>query len=697
MFDCKNRFCFYLMGYVNPLALTLCLLVAGTNLGTAQLTTSDSIKISLAKIRASRNFNPTDTTSIDLVNKLASEFRYFNTDSLRLLALEALRHSKSAKYLYGETTALLRLGDYHSDRGDHDRSIAHYIEALALAKKLKDPALRLRIQNNLSAEYEYNGDYAKALNGYLEGIEIAEEAGNNIMLSIINENIGGLYASQNDFTQALEFYKKVKKINELIGDPINSAKSHANIASVYAKMGNHEYAMFNINASITILEKYQVLDWLAYAYEVKGKIYVSQNKFTWALHWYNQSEMLHAKIEDDRGRIDLLNGISEAYLGLKKDSISERYALEAFDISTKIMFLEGIGKCSKTLYKINKNKADYETSLYYHELYQKIADTLARNENSKSLSMLKTKLEHDRQQERLVLENKKALAKQQEYVNAALAILLIFIVVAIMVHRNEKVQKKLNKELQFKKEDLEKRGQELKELNETKDKLFSIIGHDLRGPIGALKGLLQLYNDGEIEKEELVAFIPKLSQDIDHISFTLNNLLSWGQTQMKGSVTKPSMTAIEVLVHDNINLLSQIAKAKSIKISNEIPKNSLTWSDTNQIDIVIRNLISNALKFTPKNGSIRIRGIEMEDHWEIAVKDTGVGIAYDIQQQIFSKNTNITTYGTNNEKGTGLGLGLCKEMVEKNGGKIWLQSIPGNGSCFYFTLPKAKETLKRTA
>jgi len=393
----------------------------------------------------------------------------------------------------------------------------------------------------------------------------------------------------------------------------------------------------------------------------------------------------------------LLNGMAKAYLGLKKDSISENYALEAFALSDKIKFKEDQQRCAETLYKINKNKGNYANALKYHEIYQTLADTLSRNENKKSLTMLKTKMEHEKQKADLIAENKKQLATQRNYVNAALAILLIFIVVTFLVRRSEKIQKNLNTELKEKTKDLEASDHELREINRTKDKLFSIIGHDLRGPIGAFQGLLKLYKDGEIGQSEFMDFIPKLRHDIEHISFTLNNLLSWGQTQMNGSVTKPEVIALEAIVDENIHLLSEIAENKSIKLASQLASNTMAWSDGNQIDIVIRNLISNALKFTPENGMVTITALEKRDDWQISIRDTGVGMDRDTIEKLFAENENLTTYGTNNEKGTGLGLSLCKEMVEKNGGKIWVESILRKGSTFHFTTPKSKKKYKKTA
>ena len=119
------------------------------------------------------------------------------------------------------------------------------------------------------------------------------------------------------------------------------------------------------------------------------------------------------------------------------------------------------------------------------------------------------------------------------------------------------------------------------------------------------------------------------------------------------------------------------------------------YSDSNQIDIVVRNLISNALKFTPDNGVITIRAKEGKDNWEISIQDTGVGMDKETLEKLFSKSSNVSTYGTNNEKGTGLGLALCKEMIEKNKGHIWVESKLRLGSCFYFTLPKAKKSYSK--
>lgn len=683
------------ISHIKKIALLLFFLSFGYGEINAQIPRRDSLQYQINRLRSKKDFSPKDSLFIALLNELGEEMRYYKSDSLYSLSKEAYSNAVKAEDPYGQSKSLIGMGNYYEDHGKYDQSLTYYQKALHLAKAIDETDLILNIENDMASVYYYMGDYAQALSLYLKSIELATLYENDEMLSIINENIANLYAAQNDYDQAIHFYKIVKKINERIGNDIYTAETMSNLASVYADMGELEYAMYNVNSSLTTFERYNIMDWLAYAYEIKGKTYLKDGNFKWALYWYKQSEMIHKSVEDNRGETSLLNGIAEAYLGQQKDSLSEQYALKAFKISQKIKFYEETQKSAKILYQINKNKEDFISALKFHELYQTLHDTITRNKNEKNLTMLVTKLDFEKQKENLMAENEKALASQKRYIYAALLILIIFLIVTLIVRRNEKIQKKLNIELHNKTAELVQNEMELRDINATKDKLFSIIGHDLRGPIGAFQGLLKLYKDGEIDKAEFLNFIPKLSTDIDHISFTLNNLLSWGRTQMNGSVTKPGIVSIDNLVNENINLLSETAKAKSLTIVNKMTANILTWSDSDQIDIVIRNLMSNAIKFTPEKGLITFEAVERSNTWEILVRDTGIGIDEETRKKIFEKNSNLTTYGTNHEKGTGLGLSLCKEMVEKNNGKIWVESIVPHGSCFYFTLPKVKSKLKK--
>ncbi len=663
----------------------------------AQFSKRDSLNFRLKRLQSTNRFNPKDTTHINLLIDLASSHRFINNDSLYTINNRAFELSKALNFEHGEVRALENLGSYYSDQGNRKKSKSIFKEALQLAKKLGDKDCELSIINSLSNDYYYEGNVAEALNLYLQGIDVAKQVNSTEMLSILSENIASLYADQKDFKNAQIYYDTVQALNKELGNEIIHAETQSNMASMYKDAKNFEHAMFNINKSIASFEKHKIYEWLAYAYQVKGSIYLEQKKYQWALYWYDQSNILHKELDDDREKIQLLNGMAKVYLGLGRDSLSMHYAEEGLHLSKNIKSLQGQIDCSETLYKLKKNNNDPTAALAHLETFKRLSDSLSKDKNQQSLSLLKTKLQYEQEKHQLIKTNKMALAKQRSYIYFAVFILLVLSGITFYVRRSAHIQKKLNRELQQKSEVVSQRESELNEINKTKTKLFSIIGHDLRGPIGAMQGMLKLFTDGEIGKNEFLSFIPKFKSDVENISFVLNNLLSWGQTQLNGVATKPKRISLDKLVSSNIKLLSEVASSKSIKIIDQLPENPVGWADQNHIDIVIRNLLSNAIKFTPENGLITIEAEEKRNAWQIMIRDTGIGMNKEIQKKIFANVSNITTYGTNNERGTGLGLSLCKEMILKNEGEIWVESTIRKGSTFYFTVPKAEKRYQQAS
>lgn len=639
-----------------------------------------------------------DTSYILLYSKLAQSYNYINSDSLYHYSKIVYKLSDSAKFAKGKILALSGLGDHSSNIGNSKRAIEHYEKALHLAKKKKFKIIWGKLYNSLANEYQYTGNYSKALEHYLKGIDLAAPLDDFEMLSILNENIAGMYAEQKDFEQALEFYKKVKKYNRRLNDEIISAETMSNMASLYADVEDFDQAMFNVNNSIATFEKHKISDWLAFAYGVKGKIYLMQKKYDWALYWYDKADFIYEGLDDKRGAIEVYDGYSKAFYGVEEDSLAENLALKGNLIAKEIAALDFQKNTSETLYKIYKKKGDFEKAVLYLEEFEALSDSLSKDEIKNNLTLYKTKENHDRKKEIIIAEKEKQLARQRYYMYAAIIVLIVLMSTSIPLYVNQKKLVKLYKEHKEKTKTLSEREEELKRIDKTKNQLFSIIGHDLRGPIGGLQGLLRLFANNDIPQSEFVSFIPKLRADVDHILFSLNNLLSWGQAQLKNDVTKPAIIPVKNHVDDSIRLLTENAKAKSIKISNMVPDTASVWVDGNQLDIVIRNLISNAIKFTPENGAITINAIKDQDSWKIQVRDTGVGMTEKIRDSIFCSDSTVTTFGTNNEKGTGLGLSLCKEMVERNNGKIWVESEMNKGTSFYFTIPRVdKEKFKQAS
>lgn len=236
---------------------------------------------------------------------------------------------------------------------------------------------------------------------------------------------------------------------------------------------------------------------------------------------------------------------------------------------------------------------------------------------------------------------------------------------------------------------LQSYSNELKELNATKDKFFSIIAHDLKNPFNGILGFSNLLGDDydQLDDEERKLFITQIKNSAITAYKLLENLLEWSRAQTGGLGWKPDNYDISNIVNETILLLKENANGKNIRLLSKIPFNTLIYADINMVKTVLRNFIQNAIKFTNKGGEIKITAKEEGKYTRISVKDNGIGISDEIMKKIFKIDQKIVSEGTDKEKGTGLGLILCKEFVERNGGQIFIKSEVGEGTEISFTLP----------
>jgi PAS domain S-box-containing protein len=227
----------------------------------------------------------------------------------------------------------------------------------------------------------------------------------------------------------------------------------------------------------------------------------------------------------------------------------------------------------------------------------------------------------------------------------------------------------------------------LEALNQLKDRLFSIIAHDLRSPLINITDMVKLIDDKVITEEEFRSFLPELSKNLNYTSSLLDNLLHWSKSQLKGESIHPVANDMMDIVEHEIVYFNQKAAEKGIKLKHIIDASTMALVDAEMIQLVIRNLIGNAIKFCKKNDSITVStNCNDKNEVVVCVKDTGSGMKPGTVERLFMPDT-FTMRGTNNEQGTGLGLQLCKDFIEKNNGKIWVTTVWGEGSSFCFTVP----------
>lgn len=236
---------------------------------------------------------------------------------------------------------------------------------------------------------------------------------------------------------------------------------------------------------------------------------------------------------------------------------------------------------------------------------------------------------------------------------------------------------------------LRKSERELMELNTTKDRLFSIIGHDLRGPIGSFKSLINIMiSDYDLSDTESVReILTGIQKTSDSTYYLLENLLFWAKSQQNESVFAPEKINLKEIVIKILDLFTEMSKNKEIDILNNIEEDTVVFADRNMLMTILRNLISNAIKFTSGGKKIQVSASKNEDRYILSVQDEGEGIKPENLKKLFKNTELFSTYGTNGEAGSGLGLILCKNFVEKHNGKIWVESEVGKGTTFNFSLP----------
>ena len=269
--------------------------------------------------------------------------------------------------------------------------------------------------------------------------------------------------------------------------------------------------------------------------------------------------------------------------------------------------------------------------------------------------------------------------------------LLVFLVFQVYLLANHYA--KSYKNLETLNQNLEKivdeRTTELRTANTVKDRLLSVISHDIKSPLNSLQGILQIFNNDAISKDEFSKYAQLIESDLSKTSMLVDNILYWTASQLKGVQVKTEVFDLNLLLEENIQLFQTIASNKKITLTHNAPQKLMIRSDRNILNLVLRNLISNAIKFSFEGGIIEIQVRNAEDSLFIMVRDHGMGMDEFTVQSLLEPELTVSKQGTENEKGTGLGLALCREYLEKAGGQLTVESKQGKGSSFNIQLTLA--------
>ena len=653
----------------------------------AQKDSIDFYHEKISRLTHSLNFSENTPEYIDNLNQLSYYQRLIEQDSMLVNSERALALSKKNKYIQGELEALANLATLYLYTGQTDKSIEFSLETINNPELSSFPKTEMKIYNILGQGYYFKNDYPSTYTQFLHTLAIAEKNSDQFHLFRMNMNLGTIFSRLEDNEEALKYYAVAFKHVKNLKDPTKEAMMLSNMAFLNIELGNLNQAKIELDETLALLDKNKQTTWLAWTFSTLGLYYLTLNDFDNALVNYQKSLDMHDEFNDVKAKADIKYGLGRSYLGLNNLVKAEANINESVMLYASSDYDTGLEKAYRTLYEISKSKDDVAESLKYLELTEKLSNDNFKKKNRRNLTMLNAKLNFEKETENLKAQNELAINLQRKYVKWALAALFTSLVIVFLILNANKREKLLNKKLANQAKILNKNQEALTQINSNQDRLFSIVGHDLRGPIISLNEILTLYLEDPEGKDYFEKFAPQLKEDLEQVQFTMDNLLHWGKTQMQGN----TINVRSISVRNELDIILQLYRneinKKGITINNQVAVNHNVFADLQQFNVIFRNLINNAIKFTPNEGMITIKTKIKDKNLVIQVSDTGVGMTESDVQKLFSDTENFSNYGTNLEKGTGLGLRLVKAMVIKNSGEIIVKSEPNKGSQFIVQLP----------
>lgn len=634
-----------------------------------------------------------DTTRVKLLVELSKEYQYTNYLKSKEYAQQAVDLAEEQNLVSAKNLAYRNIGLLFAISGDYSTALRYDNQALQQSLFNNDSSTLSIDYNNIANDYYDLGEYDEAYNYFTQSYRVAKAKNDSLRMTVALHNVGRVFKELSQYDRALDHLKISLKMSEQIGDKEGVPYAYDEIGDVMIRQGKYDSALQTLMLSLKLTRQQNL-----HVLEPKtlGKlatIYLHNKDARTALAYYDTTYQLHAKTSNRFG-------IAEVNLGRGLVFFNQQQFDEALEFVTGSLnsaresnarILEI--RCFEMLSQIWEAKGDHKKSLGYFKQYKQLEDSLFSQDMQNKLFRDQMRFATEAKDSQIAAlsrarDIKDDQIKRQEFIrNILVVVMALSVILLATVYRSGQRRRQINTLLLQHQEDMEKRSEELERLNQVKDKFFSIISHDLRSPINALAGLLDLLDKGAVKPEELPNHVRELKSRFNHTRTLLNNLLDWTLLQMDKLNLQAARIDLRKIVEENIQLLSSVQN-KQIQLLNTIPDNALAYADSNTINLVIRNLMTNAIKFTNDGGTVVISAEEKSTEWQVSVKDNGIGMNADVLKILFDKTAPYTTRGTANEKGTGLGLILCKEFVEKNGGKIWVDSRPGEGSKFTFTLPK---------
>ncbi len=672
------------------------------------------------------NENADDTTKIK--TWLDAAKHYINTDPERALsyARKALNLSKEIRDDRQEASSYRMIGAAYLYLGKAMDGLENSLESYRLYKEMGDKEGIAFSANNVGAMYQNLGNTEKALEYYLVSLGINEELGKKEVLVSGYNNLGIVNQDVGNYDNALLYYGKSLKAARSLNDREAIARAYNNIGSVRELENDYDKALDYYEKSLKIKKEINDKKGLSKVIYNIGHIYEIKDDLNKALSYYYKANALMLNIGDKAGLATVNSSIGSIYIKQNKIDQAISNLEEAGNMARSESLKKIQAEVFKKLSEAYLRKKDFQQSLVYFKDYEALKDSLMDEETKQKIARLQTQYElHIKEKEleslkkihQLEIKKNDLELERYKYYAVITGVFLVILIIIIYsrnrlktrnmklleqknaeIEEKNKIMGKLNGEIRATLGELKKTNQELInsekkliEVNAMKDRFFSIIAHDLKNPIAVLLSSVSFLYDkfSDINENSKIEIIENLHNSSKHIASLLENLLQWSSSQTGITEYQPQKTEVGYMIGNAVAVTSGAAERKNIEVISECRGILYINADVNMISTVLRNLLSNAIKFTGKGGRIEIVTSENNGKIRITIEDNGIGISEENLSRLFRPDAKFTTKGTDNEKGTGLGLILCKEYVEKNKGTISVESEEGKGSIFTVELPSA--------
>ncbi|WP_026953720.1 tetratricopeptide repeat-containing sensor histidine kinase [Algoriphagus vanfongensis] len=574
-------------------------------------------------------------------------------------------------------------------------SALHYLAIAApLANESGDENKIGWVANYYGTVYYVGGNYAESMRHYSKANEIFDRTQEKAGLSYALNGRGLIYMSQNDLERSIDIFNRCIRINRSINDTYALGRNYFNRSIAEADLKQFDQAHQSIDSALSFLEQHP--DRVLYSMTLNraGKIYFDEGKLTESEAFYRKV-LNHPKAITNWAKTFAYSGLAEIELAKGNPQQALEYALTSEEYANKSKGFWDNGRVSRILAEVYEELGNNAKALHFAKKYKAFSDSLYNENKNAQISYLQLQLANSDNQslkhEMELTENSAAFNRKFTIV---LSISILILLLALVLYGKLLKQKeKINKELLEKQQEIQTQNQKLENINEEKNKLFSILSHDLKAPINSIKQLLELEEHGALDPEEQVNARKLLIKQVANTDDMLRKLLRWSHAQLDGILTNRSETDLHEIVDEQVSQMDYQILSKNIKIETSFAAES-TWIlvDLQQLRIILQNCLQNAIKFSNPNDTIRIWVREDQNNAHLHIQDEGIGISQEKLKEIFSESVRVnSTIGTHKEQGTGLGLFLIRQFMDKNQGTIQINSEIGKGTEIILSFEKVQK------